>query len=171
MARFTIGALESVVRTDWVDLFPVSRSLGFECVELGVRADDYLLTELWNPEGLWALKSRSESANVPIASICLHTGSTRETRRGQRGTRTRKDPLQEPGQRSQYGGPRDPETAEKIARHGTSDRQAYQGPRQSPEGSLGAGGDRPAETENRRGSSKSQRRLAQTEGYTKRAGG
>ncbi len=73
MGRFTIGTLESVLKTDWVDVFPVARSIGFECVELGVRGDDYLRTELWSPEGLDALKARSDRANVPIASVCLHT--------------------------------------------------------------------------------------------------
>lgn len=73
MGRFTIGSLESVLKTNWVDLFPVARSLGFDCVELGVRGDDYLWTELWTAEGLRALKDRSEQAHIPIASICLHT--------------------------------------------------------------------------------------------------
>lgn len=73
MGRFTIGTLESVLKSDWIDLFPIARSLGFDCVELGVRGDDYLRTELWSNEGLEALKARSEQAHIPIASICLHT--------------------------------------------------------------------------------------------------
>lgn len=71
--RFTIGTLESVLKTNWVDLFPVARSLGFDFVELGLRGDDYTWTDLWSDEGLDALKLRSERANIPIASICLHT--------------------------------------------------------------------------------------------------
>lgn len=73
MSRFTIGTLESVLRSDWKDVFPRARSLGFDNVELGVRADDYRSNELWMEGGLEVLKERSQGAGIPVASICLHT--------------------------------------------------------------------------------------------------
>ena len=39
MGRFTIGTLESVLKSDWVDLFPMARSLGFDCVELTTTSE------------------------------------------------------------------------------------------------------------------------------------
>ena len=73
MSRFTVGTLESVLRSDWSEVFRRAASLGFDCVELGVRADDYRETELWREGGLDVLKERSKRARTPIASICLHT--------------------------------------------------------------------------------------------------
>lgn len=73
MSRFSIGTLESVLRSDWIDVFPRARSLGFDTVELGVRANDYRATELWQEGGLATLKERSENSKMQIASICLHT--------------------------------------------------------------------------------------------------
>ena len=73
MNRFLTGTLESVLRSDWTDVFPRARSLGFDCVELGVRADTYRSTELWREGGLDVLAERAKRNKVPIASICLHT--------------------------------------------------------------------------------------------------
>lgn len=73
MSRFSIGTLESVLRSDWRALFPRAASLGFDVVELGVRAADYRATELWVEGGLEELKKRSTRSGIPIASICLHT--------------------------------------------------------------------------------------------------
>ncbi len=73
MSRFTIGTLESVLRSDWKDVFSRAASLGFDCVELGARGDDYLFSDLWREGGLEALKERSKRSSIPIASICLHT--------------------------------------------------------------------------------------------------
>jgi L-ribulose-5-phosphate 3-epimerase len=73
MSRFTIGTLESVLRSDWKDVFPRAASLGFDNVELGVRADDYRETDLWSPGGFGRLQERAKRSGIPIASICLHT--------------------------------------------------------------------------------------------------
>jgi len=73
MSRFNVGTLESVLRSDWVDVFPRARSLGFDAVELGIRGDDYRSTEVWLEGGLDALKERSTQSKMPIASFCLHT--------------------------------------------------------------------------------------------------
>lgn len=73
MSRFSIGTLESVLRSDWTDVFPRAASLGFDNVELGVRAHNYRDTELWQEGGLDLLKERSKRSGIPIASICLHT--------------------------------------------------------------------------------------------------
>ena len=73
MSRFSIGTLESVLRSDWVDVFPRARSLGFDNVELGVRGNDYRSTELWLEGGLERLTDRAAQSKIPIASICLHT--------------------------------------------------------------------------------------------------
>jgi len=73
MAQFKIGTLESVLRADWKDVFPRAPSLGFDCVELGVRADTYRDTELWREGGIDAIKERMKRSRIPVASICLHT--------------------------------------------------------------------------------------------------
>lgn len=73
MSRFLTGTLESVLRSDWTDVFPRARSLGFDVVELGVRADNYRSTELWREGGLEILAERAKRNKAPIASICLHT--------------------------------------------------------------------------------------------------
>jgi sugar phosphate isomerase/epimerase len=73
MSRFQIGTLESVLRSDWVDVFPRARSLGFDVVELGVRADSYRSTDLWREGGLEILSESAKRNKVAIASVCLHT--------------------------------------------------------------------------------------------------
>ncbi len=73
MARFTIGILENVLKASWEDVFGVARSLGYDGVELGVSADDYLESELWTEGGIDALLGRSQDSGIPIFSICLHT--------------------------------------------------------------------------------------------------
>jgi sugar phosphate isomerase/epimerase len=73
MGRFKVGVLEDVLKADWSEVFPKARALGYDGVELGVRADDYLDTELWSEDGLQKLRQRSEETAVPIFSICLHT--------------------------------------------------------------------------------------------------
>ncbi len=73
MGRFGIGVLEDVLKTDWTDVFPRARALGYDGVELGIRADTYTDTELWSDKGLTALAKRAEESGIPIFSICLHT--------------------------------------------------------------------------------------------------
>jgi L-ribulose-5-phosphate 3-epimerase len=73
MGRFKIGILEDVLKADWVDVFPSARALGYDGVELGIRADTYRDSELWTDEGVAALRTRSKSSKAPILSICCHT--------------------------------------------------------------------------------------------------
>lgn len=73
MKRFKIGILEDVLKSDWVDVFPRAKALGYDGVELGVRASTYRASDLWNEEGIDALGQRAESAGVPVFSVCLHT--------------------------------------------------------------------------------------------------
>ena len=73
MGRFTIGVLEDVLQTDWGEVFPKARALGYDGVELGIRADNYRDSDLWSEEGLLELGQRSKETGVPIFSICLHT--------------------------------------------------------------------------------------------------
>ena len=47
MGRFTIGVLEDVLQTDWGEVFPKARALGYDGVELGIRADNYRDSDLW----------------------------------------------------------------------------------------------------------------------------
>ena len=73
MNRFKFGILEDVLQSDWVDVFPKAKALGYDGVELGVRGNTYRTSDLWNEEGIEALGQRAESAGVPIFSVCLHT--------------------------------------------------------------------------------------------------
>ena len=70
--QYKIGALDDVIRRDWTEVFDAAKAIGFDGVELGVRADDYIRTELWTAEGLKGLKERSAQSGVEVASICLH---------------------------------------------------------------------------------------------------
>ena len=73
MDRFKFGILEDVIQSDWVDVFPKAKALGYDGVELGVRASTYRASDLWNDEGIDTLGRRAESAGVTIFSVCLHT--------------------------------------------------------------------------------------------------
>ena len=73
MSRFKFGTLEDVLQSDWVDIFPKAKALGYDGVELGIRGNTYRASDLWNEEGIEALGQRAESAGVPILSVCLHT--------------------------------------------------------------------------------------------------
>ena len=73
MSRFKFGILEDVLQSDWVDVFPKAKALGYDGVELGVRGNTYRASDLWNEEGIDTLGQRAESAGVPIFSVCLHT--------------------------------------------------------------------------------------------------
>ena len=70
---YKIGTLEDVIKRDWTQVFDAAKALGFEGVELGVRGDTYIQTELWSAEGRRALMERSRRTGVEIASLCLHT--------------------------------------------------------------------------------------------------
>ena len=70
---YKIGTLEDVIKKDWAQVFDAAKGLGFDGVELGVRGDTYIQTELWSAEGRQALAARASRTGVEIASICLHT--------------------------------------------------------------------------------------------------
>lgn len=70
---YRIGTLEDVIQRDWTQVFDAAKTLGFDGVELGVRGDTYIRSELWSAEGREALRERSRQSGVEIASICLHT--------------------------------------------------------------------------------------------------
>ena len=48
-----------------------ARDAGFDGVELDLRAETYLESEVWSEEGRAALKERSAAAGVEIASVCM----------------------------------------------------------------------------------------------------
>lgn len=73
MDRFKFGILEDVIQSDWVNVFPRAKALGYDGVELGVRASTYRASDLWSDDNIEALGQRAESAGVPVFSVCLHT--------------------------------------------------------------------------------------------------
>lgn len=73
MNRFKFGILEDVLQSDWVDVFPKAKALGYDGVELGIRGNTYRASDLWIEGGIEALGQRAESAGIPIFSLCLHT--------------------------------------------------------------------------------------------------
>ena len=73
MSRFKFGILEDVLQSDWLDVFPKAKALGYDGIELGIRGNTYRDSDLWSEAGIDALGQRAESADVPIFSVCLHT--------------------------------------------------------------------------------------------------
>ena len=73
MSRFKFGILEDVLQSDWLDVFPKAKALGYDGIELGIRGNTYRDSDLWSEAGIDALGQRAESAGVPIFSVCLHT--------------------------------------------------------------------------------------------------
>lgn len=73
MDRFKFGILEDVIQSDRVNVFPRAKALGYDGVELGVRASTYRASDLWSDDNIEALGQRAESAGVPVFSVCLHT--------------------------------------------------------------------------------------------------
>lgn len=66
-----IGAMDGVLAKPWSDLFDEAARLGFDGVELNVRLEDYLGSEVWSAAGRRALRERSQRAGVEIASVCM----------------------------------------------------------------------------------------------------
>jgi sugar phosphate isomerase/epimerase len=66
-----IGAMDNVLVKPWAELFDEAARLGFDGVELDVKAATYLETEVWSETGRVALRERSERTGVEIASLCL----------------------------------------------------------------------------------------------------
>ncbi|MBN1459105.1 MAG: sugar phosphate isomerase/epimerase [Armatimonadetes bacterium] len=65
------GAMDGVLAKPWPELFGEAARLGFDGVELDLKADTYLDSEVWSNEGRAALSGRSEVSGVEIASVCM----------------------------------------------------------------------------------------------------
>ena len=66
-----IGAMDNVLVKPWTELFEEAARLGFDGVELDLKAETYLDSEVWSEEGRRALVDRSRRAGVEIASVCM----------------------------------------------------------------------------------------------------
>jgi L-ribulose-5-phosphate 3-epimerase len=66
-----IGAMDNVLVKPWTELFEEAARLGFDGVELDLKAETYLDSEVWSEEGRRALVERSRRAGVEIASVCM----------------------------------------------------------------------------------------------------
>lgn len=66
-----IGVMDEVLAKRWSEAFDEAARLGFDGVELTVRADDYAASEVWSAAGRRALRERCARAGVEVASVCL----------------------------------------------------------------------------------------------------
>jgi sugar phosphate isomerase/epimerase len=66
-----IGAMDNVLAKPWTELFEEAARLGFDGVELDVKAHTYQGSEVWSAAGRKALLARSRQTGVEIASLCL----------------------------------------------------------------------------------------------------
>jgi len=66
-----IGAMDNVLAKPWTELFEEAARLGFDGVELDLKAETYLDSEVWSEEGRRALAERSRRTGVEIASVCM----------------------------------------------------------------------------------------------------
>jgi len=66
-----IGAMDNVLQKPWHELFDAAACLGFDGVELDLRAATYLDSDVWSAAGRKSLKERSARAGVEIASVCM----------------------------------------------------------------------------------------------------
>ena len=66
-----IGAMDNVLVKPWSELFDEAARLGFDGVELDLKAETYLDSEVWSERGRRALVDRSRRAGVEIASVCM----------------------------------------------------------------------------------------------------
>jgi sugar phosphate isomerase/epimerase len=66
-----IGAMDNVLAKPWNELFDEAARLSFDGVELDLRPDTYLESEIWSDEGRRALKERSKRTGVDLASVCM----------------------------------------------------------------------------------------------------
>jgi len=66
-----IGAMDYVLGKPWSELFDEAARLGFDGVELDLRVETYLDSEVWSTSGRKALLERSRRAGVEIASVCM----------------------------------------------------------------------------------------------------
>lgn len=66
-----IGAMDNVLAKPWSELFDEAARLGFDGVELDLKVDTYLSSEVWSEGGRKALIERSKRAGVAVASVCM----------------------------------------------------------------------------------------------------
>ncbi|HUU55312.1 MAG TPA: sugar phosphate isomerase/epimerase family protein [Armatimonadota bacterium] len=66
-----IGAMDNVLVKPWSELFDEAARLGFDGVELDLKAETYRDSEVWSERGRRALVDRSRGAGVEIASVCM----------------------------------------------------------------------------------------------------
>ncbi len=66
-----IGVMDGVLAAPWSELFDEAARLGFDGVELDLRPETYLETEIWSEAGRRALRERSQRSGVEIASVCM----------------------------------------------------------------------------------------------------
>ena len=66
-----IGVMDGVLVKPWSDLFDEAARLGFDGVELDLRPETYLESEIWSQAGRQALRQRSQGSGVEIASVCM----------------------------------------------------------------------------------------------------
>lgn len=66
-----VGAMDNVLAKPWTELFEEAARLGFDGVELDLRAETYLDSEVWSAEGRKALAARSRASGVEVASVCM----------------------------------------------------------------------------------------------------
>jgi len=65
------GAMDNVLLKPWEGLFDEAARLGFDGVELDLRAETYRDSEVWSEAGRRALVERSRRTGVEIASVCM----------------------------------------------------------------------------------------------------
>lgn len=66
-----IGAMDYVLGKPWTELFDEAARLGFDGVELDLRAETYRESEVWDEGGRRALVERSRRSGVEVASVCM----------------------------------------------------------------------------------------------------
>lgn len=66
-----IGAMDNVLEKPWAELFDEAARLNFAGVELDLRPETYVETEVWSEAGRQALSERSQRTGVEIASVCM----------------------------------------------------------------------------------------------------
>jgi len=63
--------MDYVLGKPWTELFEEAARLGFDGVELDLRAETYRECEVWSEAGRRALRDRSRQTGVAIASVCM----------------------------------------------------------------------------------------------------
>jgi L-ribulose-5-phosphate 3-epimerase len=66
-----IGVMDNVLVKRWADVFDEAARLGFDGVELDLKVETYLESEVWSASGRSALCERAKRAGVEIASVCM----------------------------------------------------------------------------------------------------